>query len=1087
MGDIMGRNGVQIDLFLIFFILITPILLPIATEGISEHTSMVPSKGAYTIHGHNVSGEVIIDGNDQLVSFLQEIEAPGSGKKEDPYIIEGWSFNGSDSNCLLIHGSDLHVSISKCRFYDSGYFFWHNDELYGHAIELLSVNNITIDRCIIEDNLATGMRVHSSNITITNNLVRNNGLIGISVSSCRGELTNNTVVDNGDNGLEYNGGMIFENNKLFGNGFRVFEKISDTNTVNGRPILVIQNDLNGSYTGDYAQVILFNCTGTTIHDMNIYNTTVGITAGSDIKIIKSLIKNCKIGIDGRSIVEACTFVGNKIGIQNECFRGNFSCSNSTFINNDIGIHGHNFNMITKNVFSSNRIGISIENVEMKNVRWIMDNEFMDNRDYAIFIWPHYISEENVSIIFGNTISGSEHGIRISGNADFIGNLIENCNTSSIKIDDGHFGRNDVRFYNNTFLDAGLFVSRSPGRVLLDDTTLLNGLPIAWIEDRSNLVIDGFDHSQYIILNSDHITVNGSLIDRKAPLIVIYSHHILLSNITELGSVNDLCGFRIGDSSEITIQNSTFINIDVGGFSENIKLYDNDISGMIFGSDSSIRAIRNNFHRYPLAYWGYWEYSSSFPLTFDDNFYRHFSELNRINGTSSDGIHWDDPCQIIERVEDLHPRVLPFGYTGPMDPMIVSDRTPSEVDEGSNLTFSVEIIDPISVKEVWANVSIDGKAFRFDLDISVEWNWTGDLEVPLNSSELSYTIHAISVLDRWANGTRMNVMVNDVTLPVIQDLSDTEGTTGDTFLFKFRITDNRGIDWVGLVYDHGVLNSVNIELQREGDLFVSTIDISENILGDLTYFVNATDSSGNMAKLSASVNVTDNDPPVAFLPSIINATTGEEVLINGSLSRDNIGIVEYIWYINDKHEWFANEMVLSYTFWTPGVRKVTLEVRDAAGLFDSVEAWVNVTDPIPEEPKERYISIQFGPVYDSDTGSPIGDVTTVLYLDKAYHNLTGLDGIVRFTVTQPEDDLEARLFFMKEGYHNSTLTTTFSPSGSFLVNTAFMDPIKDDVDEGDPPDPDPDYIYVLIIAGILALMIVWIAIFLISGRKDEPEE
>ncbi|MDG6224924.1 MAG: hypothetical protein QCI82_05355 [Candidatus Thermoplasmatota archaeon] len=60
-------------------------------------------------------------------------------------------------------------------------------------------------------------------------------------------------------------------------------------------------------------------------------------------------------------------------------------------------------------------------------------------------------------------------------------------------------------------------------------------------------------------------------------------------------------------------------------------------------------------------------------------------------------------------------------------------------------------------------------------------------------------------------------------------------------------------------------------------------------------------------------------------------------------------------------------------------------------------------------------------------------------------------------------------------------------GSFLVNTAFMDPIKDDVDKEDPPDPGPDYIYVLIIARILVLMIVWIAIFLISGRKEGPEE
>jgi PKD repeat protein len=103
--------------------------------------------------------------------------------------------------------------------------------------------------------------------------------------------------------------------------------------------------------------------------------------------------------------------------------------------------------------------------------------------------------------------------------------------------------------------------------------------------------------------------------------------------------------------------------------------------------------------------------------------------------------------------------------------------------------------------------------------------------------------------------------------------------------------------------------------------------------------------------SVNVTVVDTEPPVALAGEDIRVDQGTEVTLDGSASRDNVGVVDHTWYLSiESNEVLGVGPVLEHTFHDPGRYVVRLEVRDAAGnaAHDEVTiVVVDAEDPVAE--------------------------------------------------------------------------------------------------------------------------------------------
>jgi len=101
----------------------------------------------------------------------------------------------------------------------------------------------------------------------------------------------------------------------------------------------------------------------------------------------------------------------------------------------------------------------------------------------------------------------------------------------------------------------------------------------------------------------------------------------------------------------------------------------------------------------------------------------------------------------------------------------------------------------------------------------------------------------------------------------------------------------------------------------------------------TYYIklNITDSAGNWHSDHLNVTVRDSTPPVAQAGEDITIDEGDTVVLNGSGSKDNVGIIIYTWkftYDNDKKE--LNGPMVNFSFLIPGNYTITLTVEDVMG-------------------------------------------------------------------------------------------------------------------------------------------------------------
>jgi len=290
------------------------------------------------------------------------------------------------------------------------------------------------------------------------------------------------------------------------------------------------------------------------------------------------------------------------------------------------------------------------------------------------------------------------------------------------------------------------------------------------------------------------------------------------------------------------------------------------------------------------------------------------------------------------------------------PELLSDDSQTAGTTGDQFYFNVSAADDMMLEMVYINWSHGAEEGNISLEPMGEY-WLGNITLSHSIEKLHYRVFILDWMDNflWGNETMVNVIDND--LPELSAINgDDKGTTGDVFQFNFTMVDNIALDSVFLDWEHGDLSG-NISLDLTNGFWLGQITLDSSV-DLLHYFVWTNDTSMNEFTSGViSANVTDNDGPTSDAGKNITAEQGSKVVLNGNMSTDNIGIVEYTWTFDHGGAVTLTGMKVNFTFDTAGTYLITLNVSDDEGHWDldTLVVIVNdVTAPVANAGADRSV-------------------------------------------------------------------------------------------------------------------------------------
>lgn len=261
--------------------------------------------------------------------------------------------------------------------------------------------------------------------------------------------------------------------------------------------------------------------------------------------------------------------------------------------------------------------------------------------------------------------------------------------------------------------------------------------------------------------------------------------------------------------------------------------------------------------------------------------------------------------------------------------------------------------PDMVLDPPATVLLDGTGSYDDVGI-VSWAWSfvydGAIRT-LDGSRVTFTFEMPGRYDIFLNVTDTDGLRDmDDTLVIVKDDEPPVADAGPDAVIDQHTTialdgsrsrDNIGIArWVWTVPSSG--GAVLLEGER--------IDHRFEEAGVHEIILTVTDAFGNSDNDSLVVTVRDITPPNAV--AIVDTTIdqGAELLLDGSGSTDNVGIVRWTWsFVYDGEVMVLDGRVQYHRFAMPGIYVIELEVVDGSGNTAKVQSTVSVKDSVPPSP------------------------------------------------------------------------------------------------------------------------------------------
>ena len=271
--------------------------------------------------------------------------------------------------------------------YGSNHIIMNNEIVRSGVYDIYiraSDNNIISNNNIFSENCWASVLVHSSkNSTIINNVVKSispgEWQEGIYLRKCpSSRIIGNKVSNSGYHGIFLDNihDIIVQNNSLVDDGFFFSDCYNIDfiyNTVNGRPVVYLENTEDKVVDEDAGQVILNSCSDITVKNQNINNSFYGIILinnSEDCSIINNNLKSNKVGV---FLVNS-----NNNKIENNSFESNYRYG--AFLENVKNC------LIQNNIFINNTVGLMIDNDKSNRLgNKVEYNNFINNDKQADFV------------------------------------------------------------------------------------------------------------------------------------------------------------------------------------------------------------------------------------------------------------------------------------------------------------------------------------------------------------------------------------------------------------------------------------------------------------------------------------------------------------------------------------------------------------------------------------------------------------------------------------------------------------------------------------------------------------------------------
>lgn len=945
---------------------------------------------------HTGSQPIYIISDADLVEQADVNGWPGTGTEVDPYVLSGLDINGSGKDyCVRIEKTTLHVTIESCILHHVP------EKQYKCHVLLADCSNVTLSNltigpggqgvsinrcqrihfrdstvrdvdlgigiyqgahcgvtgCRITDTISDGIGVTSSTSCRVKDceIQRTNGITILSVTDMTVENVTVSDSDRSDVYTRITNNLRLANVTMNAKGI-YFEgnasnwetlSISGTNTVGGKPLRFLKDQVGGTVQGEAGQVVMVRCSNVRVSDIAFENVSIGIQSAlsTDLTLQNITVRGTTYdGIDilwadrGMTTIDRCAF--DKIGYN--CIihdgEGGFTLTNSTIgtvhawpnVPNAIGVTvmtampglianntfetGGYLSLVIKpngrglanqggplvvenNSFVDNMYGLSIAPVETDVV--VECNRFLYSRYYAIMVGDGL---KKVSVHHNfflknayNSTTGKYESLQAA------------CAQEGSQWDDGAEG--------NYWSDYEL---RCPGathdgRVWSEPYWIDNSPPI---------------RDRFPLYNAPE----------KEPPVAIAGPDLSV----DMGTTVTFNGLRSYDDFGIRSYNWSFfdgcqtVSLDgavVTYLMENAGVFDvqllvEDIGGNQ-ATDHLTVTVRDT--EAPRA-------EAGADITLDQG---SVLRLNGSGSTDNVGIsNWTWTFMYEGQDQIFFDRVVSFPVDTPgvfLVTLIVRDFIGNSAFDTALVTVLDAIAPhaeagPDGTVEEGSIATLDGSGSTDNVGI-LNWTWvltnggTGrtfygpSVELKLESPGV-YNI-TLTVRDGRGNfGTDWAMLtVLDTTPPTPDagaDVTVDEGT--DVTLDGTTSSDNVGV--VGWTWSFTYRGS---EVVLEGPKLSFRFDEP----GYYLITLNATDAALNWALDDLAVLVRDITPPIPVVPDDASIDQGESLVLDGSASVDNVDVVAWHWWFEYGGEAVVLEGVMAgFTFSIPGIYVITLRVSDA---------------------------------------------------------------------------------------------------------------------------------------------------------------
>jgi len=769
---------------------------------------------------------ILIDGNGEFT--VANGVTGGIGTPSDPYIIEGWEINASTAGGIIIQNTDAHFVIRGV--------YVHSGNPTNVGLDLTNVSDGRVENLISERNY----------LGIFMSEVRDSVITGCNVSLSNGdgthitESSNVSVVANSywsnDRGvaLSDSSGIAIDANDFLDNDVGV-EVSTPGSSITANSISSFGIGIAISYAND--TIVIGN------EVTSRFSYGIAVWSSDNVSITANNVSSCRgYGVFLRS-------------------SGNVTVATNNLSRNDYGVRiEHAFNVTVKgnNITSSVSFAIHVQYTPFTVIR---ANSVSNNTDgIALF------SSSNATIADNDVFFNTEIGVALT----YMTNVTVTANTF---------------LHDGVWLDGDSVPYFNSHTISIDNS--VNGKPLRYYKDRSDVVLDGVPVGQLLVANcTGFVGANLTIVDTDAGIEMFFVDDAMIANNSI--SSNDWGGIVLGFSSNVTFTANKISDNAGSGFlmgaSNNVTLTANEITsngslGILIYSSGNLSVHHNNFiNNSPQAFT-----VGSPGNSWDDgypsggNYWSDYAGVDSFSGPNQDvpggdGMG-DTPYVIDSDNRDRYPLMEPISPPSNLPPVATFSVTP--IAGNLSTSFAVD-----------ASASTDPEE---PTSLEIRWDWEDDGIWDTSWSSMRTAQHQYSApgdytirlevrdIGGLSNTTTKQLEVIDDVPPVIAHAPHDDVEKGDEIVISANVTDDVGVEAVYLHYKAvGASTFIEVRMTKTtGDTYEATIP-AQSEPGTVYYYINASDGTGNEARHpqtgehSFQVVEKENPPLTDMTPNVIAA-------------------------------------------------------------------------------------------------------------------------------------------------------------------------------------------------------------------------